>query len=131
MIQQRRSYRVGFTACHTLNATYHFNATVIYNKVISNMGNAYDAQTGVFEAPISGLYSFSFTGMAYNSTTLQLLLIKDNNYIVKAYSNGSCSGTNTADLYLQPTSKVWIIVGFNAGHLHTSDYNCFSGFRVR
>ena len=36
--------------------------TIIYNNVISNKGNGLDPEPGVFQAPISGTYSFSFTG---------------------------------------------------------------------
>ena len=46
------------------NEFMFFNSTdtIIYNNVISNKGNGLSPETGVFQAPISGTYSFSFTG---------------------------------------------------------------------
>jgi hypothetical protein len=41
---------------------FNSSDTIIYNNVLSNQGNGLDAEAGVFNAPKSGTYSFSFTG---------------------------------------------------------------------
>ena len=41
---------------------FNITDTIIYNNVISNKGNGLSPESGVFQAPISGTYSFSFTG---------------------------------------------------------------------
>lgn len=35
--------------------------TVIFDKVSLNEGNAYDKTSGIFVAPLDGIYSFTFT----------------------------------------------------------------------
>ena len=41
---------------------FNITDTIIYNNVISNKGNGLSPESGVFQAPMSGTYSFSFTG---------------------------------------------------------------------
>ncbi|KAJ8268649.1 hypothetical protein COCON_G00138210 [Conger conger] len=56
--------RVAFTAALS-NAgdmgPYETAITLVYTKVITNIGNHYSATTGIFKAPVRGAYYFTFT----------------------------------------------------------------------
>ncbi|KAL3871593.1 hypothetical protein ACJMK2_039584 [Sinanodonta woodiana] len=63
--QARRSVPldVGFTArlSHTLASGLQRQQTLVFDNVYINVGNGYDATTGVFRAPVAGMYIILMT----------------------------------------------------------------------
>nr|CBX41743.1 putative C1q domain containing protein MgC1q94 [Mytilus galloprovincialis] len=55
---------VAFTAWLSKTTTLGTNHAVVYNKLLLNKGNAYNAHTGHFTAPVRGLYLLSASIMA-------------------------------------------------------------------
>lgn len=49
------------------NATLLTNQTIVFTNLILNIGDAYDSSTGIFTAPINGLYMFSVQMCAQHS----------------------------------------------------------------
>ena len=118
----------------------HQAATQIlkWNHIILNIGGGYDDTTGLFTAPISGFYHFSFWGMNLNNTSAFVIEWRKNGlsytnggyYIgaqVYSYGNGHrlLSASNIVDLEAGDTVALWVV-----SDTFFSQYNGFSGFYI-
>ncbi|XP_075941324.1 uncharacterized protein LOC142943603 [Anarhichas minor] len=56
--------------------------TLIFSKTITNIGQAYNQTSGVFTAPVRGLYFFSFTAADYLKGYMGLHLYRNNQPVV-------------------------------------------------
>ena len=85
-----------FSTSNSASSPHHI---LVFDKVITNIGNAYHAHMGTFIAPRSGVYVFIWTvrmnGNRYHTTEL----LHDNNVINSIYLNpfntidGTVTGT--------------------------------------
>ncbi|XP_062605616.1 EMILIN-2-like, partial [Saccostrea cucullata] len=55
------SRRVAFTAGVTSSSTSWNSGTLVYNKVINNVGGGYNPNNGIFTAPVERNYVFCVT----------------------------------------------------------------------
>lgn len=126
---------IGFFAC--VGAVDLVNLgdkhTIIFDKVITNEGSAYHEHTGVFTAPVKGLYVFHLSAMATEGRDQYLSFMVDGNLINGAYPDGH--GTQTYQttgshwvLKLWPGSEVWVQTGRPNSALHGNCFSAFSGF---
>ncbi|OPL20864.1 hypothetical protein AM593_06460, partial [Mytilus galloprovincialis] len=88
---------IAFYAQLTKQVTVSGSDTVVFDKVFTNTGDAYDSKTGIFRAPVKGLYYFDCTLMSIG-TPLHLILMKNKIMLTRghSFSNrdfGSISGT--------------------------------------
>lgn len=51
---------VGFTALRHDNPIVHENGIIVFETTITNAGSAYNPTSGIFMAPVSGLYVFFY-----------------------------------------------------------------------
>ncbi|XP_062312221.1 complement C1q-like protein 2 [Osmerus eperlanus] len=59
------------------------DTTLVYPNVITNIGKAYNPVSGIFTAPVRGVYLFSFTGMDDRQTSgVPVALFKNNNHLM-------------------------------------------------
>ncbi|KAF1378075.1 hypothetical protein PFLUV_G00185880 [Perca fluviatilis] len=89
------------------------DTTLIYKHVITNMGNAYNSNTGVFTAPVRGAYNFEWTVGANgdNSHASGAVLVKNSENVLLAYENqaaGFMSSSKGITLLLEVGDVVFV-----------------------
>ncbi|XP_049923740.1 uncharacterized protein LOC126404512 [Epinephelus moara] len=103
---------------------------LIFNRVFTNIGNAYNGTTGIFTASLKGVYHFSFMTFGYNSHTSGAILVKNGQYQVSTWEftgpDTSDTTSNTVILELNVRDTVNVIL-WDGGKIHTS---VFTGFLI-
>ncbi|KAH9489923.1 hypothetical protein Btru_038462 [Bulinus truncatus] len=134
--QQLDVVAVGFCATH-IDAKLEANSQVIYRKVITNAGGAYDANTGVFTCPIKGLYSFTVGALSTPDNTLVLDLYVNGRNLISIHANDKTShpsGSRTIVTECKQGEKVNVVNRAAVTAYSTSDanyeHNIFSGFLI-
>jgi hypothetical protein len=121
---------IAFSARRDAGSITSGPTTVVWNTVISNIGSAYNAGTGIFTAPIAGVYFFSFFGMNNASGTFELRLQKNNVDVgINPYGTSSSYVGNHGSVTLQLAASDQIKVINTAGTtLYASGPNAHNGF---
>ncbi|KAM8746503.1 uncharacterized protein AB9X84_014729 [Acanthopagrus schlegelii] len=104
--------------------------TLIFNRVLTNIGKAYNSKTGIFTAPQKGVYHFSFMTFGYSGYTSGAILVKNGHYQVSTWEfkgpDASDTTSNAVILELNVGDCVSISL-WQGGKVHSS---VFSGFLV-
>ena len=122
--------RIAFYAVLTRAVSLGQQQTVEYNKVITNIGNAYDSRHGHFISPVKGVYLMSFTLMNVNGGIANIEMIKNGVSIALGYGDtgGDNMGTQVAIVMLEKGDMVWIRHAASATQtINGYDYNTFAG----
>ncbi|XP_063042962.1 myosin heavy chain, striated muscle-like [Engraulis encrasicolus] len=138
---EREESRVSFSTSLTSTGEvtigpYSDNLPIlVYKHVFSNMGNAYNPHTGIFTAPVRGMYHFVFFvhGIGHASVATAVSLHKNEEHIALAYahqpshnmtpSNGVSLLLEVGDVvYLKLWSSAWVYDSYHhqstfSGHL--------------
>ncbi|XP_032439650.1 complement C1q-like protein 2 isoform X2 [Xiphophorus hellerii] len=107
--------------------------TLAYTTVITSLGNAYNQHTGIFVAPVRGIYYFSFFYHAGGGYSVTLRLMKNNQIVLestdyKTSHDAADNGGNAGLVELQQRDQVYVQLYANThvwGNIHTTT---FSGF---
>ncbi|CAI5642623.1 unnamed protein product [Oreochromis niloticus] len=88
-----------------------FNAhtTLIFKYVVTNIGNAYNKHTGIFTAPVRGVYHFVWTIYGHGEIPVGAVLFRNEEHISLAYErprSGAGSASNAASLLLEAGDQV-------------------------
>ncbi|XP_063041033.1 cerebellin-1-like [Engraulis encrasicolus] len=128
--------KVAFTAAlplgHVHSGDRHLN--LVFSKVLTNVGEAYSSKSGVFTAPVRGVYYFRFTvvDLVYNSG-MTVQLSKNGQVIMQLFENETdgnetyLSSGMTLELELGDEVNMVLPPGyklFDSG----SNHSTFSGF---
>ena len=72
--------------------------TVVFDHVITNIGNAYNHHTGHFTAPYDGLYFFTVSLLKRYSVNLTLTMLINSRTISRGHATNSTSGATTGSM---------------------------------
>uniref|UniRef100_A0A3Q3E7I6 C1q domain-containing protein n=1 Tax=Labrus bergylta TaxID=56723 RepID=A0A3Q3E7I6_9LABR len=96
-LKNKETTRVAFSAATGGNnnsiGPFSTDRTLVFRKVITNIGNTYNTETGVFAAPVTGTYYFTLFHHAGGTHTASLSLIKNNVVVVMTYDHPSTQDT--------------------------------------
>uniref|UniRef100_A0A8C7KUU3 Complement C1q-like protein 2 n=1 Tax=Oncorhynchus kisutch TaxID=8019 RepID=A0A8C7KUU3_ONCKI len=132
--------KVAFTASiRVSDEHYHLGpfekyTTVVYKKVTTNIGEAYNPDTGVFTALVRGAYYFTFTCNVGNSGVANAALLKNGVIMAAVYeyadpiSGVYHSGANGVILDLVEGDKVYVVLWRGSSIFDNSRISMFSGY---
>ncbi|XP_048036235.1 complement C1q-like protein 2 [Megalobrama amblycephala] len=112
---RRNDYKVAFAA--TLGnignlGPFNTEITLVYNKVFVNEGGAYNPTTGIFTAPVKGVYFFSVSGRHRSTRLMDLRLFKNGqpmlNVINHPLGDRYESTSNSFSLTLEKGDHVYV-----------------------
>ena len=104
--------------------------TVRLNQVLLNDGNGYNQHTGVFTAPVTGVYLFNFhISSHYQYTWLKLMIdnVEQVDVIVFPQNTVEKMGGNTAVVRVTAGQSVWLEDVQSDGELRAWRLCTFSG----
>ncbi|CAJ1085918.1 complement C1q-like protein 4 [Xyrichtys novacula] len=114
---------------------FNTDTTLAFKRVFTNIGNAYSAYTGIFTAPVAGVYYFSMFFHAGGGRRAFLYLYKNSEAMLD--SSDHASSTDTADnggnagfLQLQRGDQVYVRLPANCHVWANERVTTFSGFLV-
>ena len=128
------STRIGFTAGVTSGSTSWNSGTLVFPKVITNVGNGYNPSDGVFTAPRAGVYVFFVNVQSISAQSIYVDIVLNGLTKVRTMAYGYSrndhyeAGPNLAVLSLQTGDRVWVKHYYGQGYYYYGPITTFSGF---
>uniref|UniRef100_A0A671XN66 Complement C1q-like protein 2 n=1 Tax=Sparus aurata TaxID=8175 RepID=A0A671XN66_SPAAU len=130
--------QIAFSACLSNSGEIYSgpstDKTLVFKRIFVNTGG-YDQDTGVFTAPVNGLYYFTFSTYGYNTHIAGAILMKNGVRQISTFDytsdDSSDIGSNSAVLQLAAGDKVHMELWDN-GRVYDNwnGHTTFSGFLV-
>lgn len=132
--------------CAIMADTTISTGTIIYPGIQHNIGSCYSTSTGRFTAPVTGVYSITWSVLSGTNATVYRYTIKKNgsNFVISGTNDDwtqirlDCNtnidylqGTKTVNVYL--TANDYITVYYQAddgSNLSTASWMYFTGFLI-
>ncbi|XP_062576236.1 uncharacterized protein LOC134238128 [Saccostrea cucullata] len=125
---------IAFSAGLTHHETSSESSKVVFDRVFLNHGLSFNANTGVFTAPVAGIYVFHYHALAQQDKAEWVELYHNYIYINSLYAHTSGefgSGSNSAALELDVGDTVYLDIQHRGSYLYGSTdqiYCTFSGY---
>lgn len=126
--------KVAFTAAVKASISTWNGGTLVFDTVISNVGDGYNEKTGIFCAPLAGTYVFYISVNQFNNQDLGLDIVLNDLPKVRVIAHSSAhrqTGTNMVVLILKKGDHVWVKhssgKGFNTENVPSTT---FTGFMI-
>ncbi|XP_063070717.1 caprin-2-like [Engraulis encrasicolus] len=109
---------------------------LVYSKIFTNIGEAYDEMTGFFTAPVKGVYYFRFTGTYYaNRYGIGLMMYKNEEKVMYLYdykTDGRFAYLSSGlPMQLEAGDKVHMrLQGASRIYDDEDNHSTFSGFLI-
>ncbi|KAJ8312037.1 hypothetical protein KUTeg_009410 [Tegillarca granosa] len=112
------------------------NYKIVFDKIITNIGDGYDSNTGIFTVPYEGLYLFHWTILTRPGTIFDTELVvngvpKRRNAADSGGGKSWNSGSSMVILPLIKNDQIWVRKWESAGTtIHGNYWPGFSGLRI-
>ncbi|XP_073784847.1 complement C1q-like protein 2 [Danio rerio] len=112
---RKKEYKVAFSA--TLGPVgnygpFNTEVTLAYQDVFVNEGRAYNPATGIFTAPVKGVYFFMISGNTISSKSMGLRLMKNGQQMISIFNQASGNrhetASNSISLTLEQGDHVYV-----------------------
>ncbi|CAC5358925.1 unnamed protein product [Mytilus coruscus] len=130
--EDHKKNTVAFYAALTKHTSLSGSKTIVYDKIYTNLGQAYDSSNGKFRAPVNGLYYFACSQLSTGGS-FHFILMKNNYKLGHGYSdesNDSGSVTGTVVLNKGDVMSVQHNPGAVSQKVHGSEYSTFTGYLI-
>ncbi|XP_075968280.1 cerebellin-2-like [Anarhichas minor] len=120
------------TELWTHQGPFDSDTTLLFKTVTTNIGNAYDPETGVFTTPVKGLYYIRFTGSVGNSVSLNAALLKNGSNMFAIFDTRGVHGSasNGMALVLEAEDRLSVTLWNKQSIFDQTKLSTFSGFLV-
>merc|ERR1719334_1010307 len=99
-----------------------------FPTVVASEGNGFNSDTGLFTAPINGIYSFTISALSNDDSSIEWFdMVHNEQRVCRAYTSNA-HHTNlgcTVNLKLAKNDRVYMKHG--AGAIRTDEYTTFTG----
>ncbi|XP_045168767.2 caprin-2-like [Mercenaria mercenaria] len=110
------------------------NQPIIFDNIVTNIGQAYSETSGKFTAPKDGVYYFIATVLSFSGQQLRTEIVRNGQFMVKMYSYDKAheQGTSGVVLHLNASDEVWVrhYMGTEGENVYGYHWSTFSGFQI-
>ena len=112
---------VGFTATHSSDVVYFTDDVIQFPNIVTNSGDYYNAETGIFICPRDGMYAFFSTILGAGTDTLAYITLDTTDLVAMRSHSISNSASNLVFTECLGGTKVWVRQAY--------DYHIVDGYR--